>query len=166
MTAETAAASNVRKTVLVRAPRAVAFEIFTADMAAWWPMASHHIGSADCTDVRIEPRAGGRWYERGSDGSECDWGRVLAWEPPGRIVLAWQLTAQWTHDPAVQSEVEVRFIALDAERTQVELEHRGLEVYGADAAAMRDTFSSPNGWTGMLEHYAEVASARSERASG
>ena len=154
----------VKKSVLVRAPRAVAFDVFTANMGAWWPMVSHHIGPAACADVRIEPRAGGRWFERGVDSSECDWGHVLAWEPPARVVLAWQLNAQFAHDPTMQSEVEVRFTALDAERTQVELEHRGLEVFGADAAAMHDTFSSPNGWGGMLEHYAEVASARQAQA--
>ena len=86
--------------------------------------------------------------------------KVLAWEPPARVVLAWQLNAKFDHDAAVQSEVEVRFTALDAGRTQVELEHRGLEVYGAAAAAMHDTFSSPNGWGGMLAHYAEIAGAR------
>ena len=161
----TVAAANptvqpVRKSVLVRAPREIAFEVFTANIAAWWPLESHHIGAAACVDVRIEPRAGGRWFERGGDGSECDWGYVIAWEPPARVVLAWQLNAKFDHDPAIQSEVEVRFVALDAERTQVELEHRGLEVFGADAAAMHDTLSSPNGWGGMLEHYATVAGAR------
>ena len=154
----------VKKSVLVRAPRAIAFDVFTANMGAWWPMVSHHIGAADCADVRVEPRVGGRWFERGTDGSECDWGHVLAWEPPARVVLAWQLNAQFANDPAMQSEVDVRFTVLDAERTQVELEHRGLEVFGADAAAMHDTFSSPNGWGGMLEHYAEVASARQAQA--
>jgi hypothetical protein len=67
----------VKKSVLVRAPRAIAFDVFTANMGAWWPMVSHHIGAADCADVRVEPRVGGRWFERGTDGSECDWGHVL-----------------------------------------------------------------------------------------
>ena len=164
MTVAPTTVQPVRKSVLVRAPRVIAFEVFTANIAAWWPLESHHIGVAACVDVRIEPRAGGRWFERGGDGSECDWGHVIAWEPPARVVLAWQLNAKFDHDAAVQSEVEVRFTALDAGRTQVELEHRGLEVYGADAAAMHDTFSSPNGWGGMLEHYAEVASARQAEA--
>jgi uncharacterized protein YndB with AHSA1/START domain len=131
--------------------------VFTARLASWWPMPSHHIGQAECVDVVIEPNVGGRWFERGSDGSECDWGRVLAWEPPGRVVLAWQLSARWAFDPALHTEVEVRFVAVDADHTRVELEHRGLEAYGPDALAMRDTFSSPNGWNGMLEHYARVA---------
>lgn len=101
----------VRKTVTVQAPQAVAFEVFTARIASWWPMATHHIGKADCAAVVMEPRAGGRWFERGVDGSECDWGRVLAWEPPSRVLLAWQLSAAWAFDPAIHTEVEVRFAA-------------------------------------------------------
>ena len=154
-----AAVEPVRKRIVVEAPQAVAFDVFTARMGDWWPMATHHIGKAECADVRLEPRAGGRCFERGVDGSECDWGRVLAWDPPGRVVIGWELTTRWTHDPAVQSQVEVRFTALDAGRTQVDLEHRGLEVYGAEAAAMREVLGSPNGWTGILEGYARVAGA-------
>jgi uncharacterized protein YndB with AHSA1/START domain len=133
MTVAVPTVQPVRKSVLVRAPRAIAFEVFTASMGAWWPMASHHIGAADCADVRIEPRVGGRWFERGTDGSDCDWGHVLAWEPPARVVLAWQLNATFDHDPALQSEVEVRFTALDAERTQVDL----------DTAASRSSAPTP-----------------------
>jgi len=147
----------VRKSVVVEAPQALAFEVFTARLADWWPMASHHIGAADAADVRIEPRVGGRCYEVGVDGTECDWGRVLAWEPPRRFVWGWELTARWTHDPAQQSQVEVRFIALDAKRTRVELEHRGFEVYGADASIVRDTVGSPGGWGSLLEQYAAAA---------
>ena len=157
MTIATAESLAVHKTVVVAAPQAVAFEVFTARLASWWPMPSHHIGKAECADVVIEPRVGGRWFERGTDGSECDWGRVLAWEPPGRVVLAWQLSAQWAFDPALKTEVEVRFVAVDAGHTQVDLEHRGLEAYGPEALAMREAFGSANGWNGMLEHYAAVA---------
>ena len=155
MTLASAESLAVHKTVA--ASQAIAFDVFTARLASWWPMPSHHIGQAECTDVRIEPRVGGRWYELGSDGSECDWGRVLAWEPPGRVVLAWQLSAQWAFDPSLHTEVEVRFVAVDAGHTRVDLEHRGLEAYGPEALAMRETFGSPNGWNGMLEHYAAVA---------
>ena len=109
--------------------------------------------------VVIEPRPGGRWYERGVDGVECLWGQVLLWEPERRVVLVWQLNAQWTFDPSIRTEVDVRFTAIDDRTTRVDLEHRGLEAYGADATAMRDTFDSPNGWNGMLEHYARVAGA-------
>jgi uncharacterized protein YndB with AHSA1/START domain len=157
----TAAPLAVRKTVTVQAPQEIAFEVFTARIESWWPMATHKIGQADCAAVVIEPRTGGRWFERGTDGAECDWGRVLAWEPPARVVLAWQLSARWAFDPALHTEVEVRFHALDARTTEVSLEHRGLEAYGDAATAMRDIFQSPSGgWTGMLEHYARVASDR------
>lgn len=150
----------VRKTVIVAAPLAVAFEVFTAQIEAWWPMASHHIGQADCAAVVIEPRTGGRWYERGVDGVECVWGQVLVWEAPRRVVLAWRLSAQFRYEPSIHTEVDVRFVVIDERTTRVELEHRGLEAYGADATAMHDTFDSPNGWNGMLEHYALVAGAR------
>ena len=147
----------VRKSVIVAAPLAVAFEVFTAQIEAWWPMASHHIGQADCAAVVIEPRAGGRWYERGVDGVECVWGQVLVWDAPRRVVLAWQLSARFEFDPSIHTEVDVRFAVINEHTTRVELEHRGLEAYGADAIAMQETFDSPSGWNGMLDHYAEVA---------
>lgn len=146
----------VRKTLTVKAPQAVAFDVFTSRMDTWWPMATHKIGQAPCAQVVVEPRAGGRWFERGTDGVECDWGRVLTWAPPERVVLAWQLTSRWAFDPTLMTEVEVQFKALDSQTTQVTLEHRGLEAYGTDAQLMRDTLGSPNGWPGMLDHYAEV----------
>jgi uncharacterized protein YndB with AHSA1/START domain len=152
-----AAGPIVCKAVVVAAPLAVAFEVFTAQIEAWWPMASHHIGQADCAAVVIEPRAGGRWFERGVDGTECDWGHVLLWDAPNRVTLMWQLSAQFQFDRSIETEVDVCFTALDAHTTRVDLEHRGLDAYGADAAAMRATFDSPNGWNGMLEQYAQVA---------
>ena len=147
----------VRKSVTVAAPIALAFEVVTGDIASWWPMASHHIGDADCAAVVIEPHEGGRWYERGVNGVECVWGRVVVWEAPRRVVVVWQLSARFEFDPSLHTEVDVRFTKIDERTTRVDLEHRGLEAYGADAMAMRDTFASPNGWNGMLEHYAEVA---------
>jgi uncharacterized protein YndB with AHSA1/START domain len=149
----------VRKSVTVAAPIALAFEVFTARIESWWPMASHHIGDAECAAIVIERRPGGRWYERGVDGVECVWGEVLVWEPERRVVLVWQLDARFQFDPTLHTEVDVRFTAIDDRTTQVDLEHRGLEAYGADAIAMRVTFGSPNGWNGMLEHFAVVASA-------
>ena len=148
---------QVRKSVTVAAPLATAFEVFTAQIESWWPMTSHHIGQAECAAVVIEPHAGGRWFERGVDGSECDWGRVLLWDQPNRVTLVWQLSATFQFDATLHTEVDVCFTALDASTTRVDLEHRGLGAYGADAQAMRDTFSSPSGWNGMLEHYAQVA---------
>ena len=106
----------------------------------------------------IEPQAGGRWYEQGEDGSKCDWGRVLVWEPPLRLVLAWQINAQWQFDPGVTTEVEVRFIAEGA-TTRVELEHRHLERLGDRAEALRAAFDSPDGWAGVLQAYAQQQGA-------
>lgn len=144
----------VRKEIVVEATPERAFRIFT-DNGKWWPR-SHHIGKADLDDAIIEPRAGGRWYERGVDGSECDWGRVLVWDPPKRLVLAWQLTAQWQFDPNFVTEVEVRFIPIAPGQTRVELEHRDLERYGAGVEELRKSVDSPGGWQGILEEYAKA----------
>jgi uncharacterized protein YndB with AHSA1/START domain len=146
----------IAKTVQVGAPPDRAFAFFTERMGRWWPRA-HTLLGAPQEDVVIEPRRGGRWYERGVDGSEYDWGRVLAWEPPERIVLAWQLDADWRYDPDLITEVEVRFVALGTDATRVELEHRLLENYGARAAEARERLDSPDAWRGTLDRYAEIA---------
>jgi hypothetical protein len=142
----------VRKTVRVNAAAAHAFETFAAGVGRWWP-ATHTIGTSPMRDVVIEPRAGGRWYERGQDGSECDWGVVLAWEPPGRLLLGWQLDAEFRRNPATSTEVELRFIAESPTVTRVELEHRGLERLGESAEILRGKIDAPGGWTGILERY-------------
>lgn len=143
----------VRKQIVVEASQARAFRVFTEEHAAWWPYASHHIGEAAAETVIIEPRAGGRWFERGMDGSECDWGKVLVWDPPGRLVLRWQIGANWKYDAALDTEVEVRFVAMGPAQTRVELEHRRLDGYGATAEQMRGIFDSDGGWNGILKHY-------------
>lgn len=102
----------------------------------------------------IEPRVGGRWFERGNDGSECDWGRVLVWEPPVRVVLAWQLDSEWHYNPELRTEVEVRFIAESAEATRVELEHRYLERLGDQGPVLREKIDAPGGWSALLGLYA------------
>lgn len=141
----------------MRAPVEVAWRVFTGQMASWWPLATHKLGAAKAVDAVIEPRVGGRWYERGEDGSTCDWGRVLTWEPPSRLVLTWDISADWAPAPELKTEVEVRFTA-DGEQTRVELEHRHLDRYGARADEMRGIFDSQGGWTGILAMFAEVAS--------
>src|SRR5262249_51193034 len=125
----------VVKTMRVRATPEHAFEVFTVRMGRWW-MPTHSINPSGSpqADVVIEPRAGGRWYERGSDGSECDWGRVVDWQPPHRVLLAWQISAKWQHDPELYTEVEVRFQSVGGGETEVRLEHRLLENYGEAAA--------------------------------
>ena len=146
----------VRKSVRVGAQPQRAFKIFTDGMGRWWPK-SHHIGAADLDALVIEPKAGGRWYERGVDGSECDVGRVLVWEPPARLVLAWQLTADFKFDAGLITEVEVRFIAEGANATRVELEHRNLERYGERADGFRTTIDSTEGWSGLLQLFKQTA---------
>lgn len=145
----------VRKAIRVQATPARAFEVFTAGMSRWW-MPTHSISptKTPIAEVVIEPRVGGRWYERGTDGSECDWGRVLLWDPPTRLVLAWQIDAQWKFDPTLLTEVEVRFDAQASGTTDVTLEHRQLERLGDAAAGVRAKFASPGGWSGLLERYA------------
>jgi uncharacterized protein YndB with AHSA1/START domain len=132
--------------------------VFTAGFARWWP-ATHSIGAVPLSEAVIEPRVGGRWFERGTDGSECDWGRVLVWEPPHRVVLGWQIDANFKFDPDVTTEVEVRFVADGDRSTRVELEHRHLERLGPQGEILRQKVSSPQGWGKLLELYAATASA-------
>ena len=149
----------VRKEITVEASQARAFDVFTREHGAWRPLATHHIGSAAAETSIIEPHAGGRWFERAADGSECDWGRVLVWDPPGRLVLAWEISADWKHDESIDTEVEVRFVSLGPARTRVELEHRRLDRYGAAAEQMRGIFDSENGWTNILRLFVARAHA-------
>jgi uncharacterized protein YndB with AHSA1/START domain len=109
--------NSVRKVVSVQAPQAVAWRVFTEQMGAWWPLAYYKIGKANAVDAVIEPHVGGRWYERGDDESTCQWGSVLAWEPPSRLVLSWDISADWQYDPALKTELEVRFNADGDHRT-------------------------------------------------
>ena len=146
----------VRKTITVETSQERAFSVFTEGMATWWPLDTHHIGAADAATAVLEPRVGGRLFERGVDGSECDWGRVLVWEPPGRFAFVWQINAEWQPDTSVESEVEVRFVADGPSRTRVELEHRNLESFGAQAESMRETFDGSGGWTSLLQRFADA----------
>jgi uncharacterized protein YndB with AHSA1/START domain len=141
----------IRKQVTVRAPQEKAFEVFTAGIGRWWNP-DYTIGTEPFATAVIEPRSGGRWYERGESGGECEWGRVLVWDPPQRVVLEWQITADWTFDPELHTEVDVRFVA-DGDVTQVELEHRGFEAFGEQASMMRGIFDAPSGWSGLLDSY-------------
>lgn len=145
----------VRREIVVAASQERAFDVFVHKMGSWWNPA-HHIGTEDLADVVVEPREGGRWVEVGTGGTECPWGRVLLWEPPSRVVLVWQLDTQWEYAADLETEVEVRFVAVDDEHTRVELEHRHLERFGADAEEMRGTFDGPGGWNGLLARFAEV----------
>lgn len=146
----------VRKSLVIEAPAAHVFETFTRRIDVWWPR-KHRIGPDEKFEARLETHVGGRWYERGESGAECDWGRVLAWEPPTRLMLSWCINAQWKYDPTFETEVEVRFIEEGRERTRVELEHRKLERYGDQTQMMRAIFDSAEGWMGTLELLKDAA---------
>ena len=108
MDTESNSAVEVFRSVSVPLPQARAFELFTTRMTEFWPK-EHSIGASELAEVVIEPRSGGRWFERGVDGGECQWGRVAAWEPPQKVVLLWQIGADWQFDPEFETEIEVTF---------------------------------------------------------
>jgi uncharacterized protein YndB with AHSA1/START domain len=150
--------TSVNSSIVVEAPIDKAFKVFTDDMGSWWPP-EHHILESDLAEMVFEPRAGGHVYDRGTDGSECRWGRVLAYEPPRRVVFSWDISLQWQleADPDRTSEVEVRFVAETPERTRVELEHRRLDRHGDGWEQMRDAVGSPEGWGVGLRAFAARA---------
>jgi uncharacterized protein YndB with AHSA1/START domain len=154
------ASEAIRREIVVSVGQATAFEVFTARMTDWWP-SEHHIGSAPIEQIVVEPREGGRWYTRHEDGSETSTGFVAAWEPPERLVVTWQIGADWHYDPGLITTVEVRFVPEGPDRTRVLLEHRDLECFGPDAERMRQTFSEPGAWAATLEAYAAVAGGAS-----
>ena len=142
----------VHSSIVVDAPAETAFAVFTDDIASWWSP-DHHILQAPLASMVFEPKAGGSVYDVGTDGSECHWGTVIAYEPPRRIVFSWNITLQWgiEPDPAKVSEVEVRFVPEGEARTRVELEHRHLDRHGDGWEGMRDAVGSPGGWNQGLE---------------
>jgi uncharacterized protein YndB with AHSA1/START domain len=151
----------VRKQLVVKASQSRAFSVFTAKMSLWWP-ATHSILKSPLKECIVEPRAGGRWYAVGEDGSSCETGYVIEWQPPERLVLAWQINPQWQYDPELVTEVEVKFIAQNADTTRVELEHRCLERMGDRATDARNAVDSPRGWGLVLESFRVVVETKSE----
>jgi uncharacterized protein YndB with AHSA1/START domain len=155
MTGQTTIA--VRRSITVNASPERAFEVFTDGFSSWWPLESHHIGATMATEVIIEPRPGGRWFERDADGNECEWGYVTEYEPPSRLLLAWHLTPDYAFDPdpAKATEIEITFTPSDG-GTLVELEHRGFEKHGEAGAKVREAVAAPGGWADLLELYAKA----------
>jgi DNA-binding transcriptional ArsR family regulator len=135
----------VAKTVRVNAPLAIAFEVFAGQ--AWWPVDTHHLADPHGNEVILEPFPGGRWFERAADGTETDWGTVLAWQPPYRLLLTFQVSARWTYeeDPERGSQIEVTFTPESADVTRVDLTHRHLERYGPQAERMRQILDGKGG---------------------
>jgi len=148
----------VQTSIVVEAPQQLAFDVFTRDMASWWPP-DHHILEGELAEMVFEMRKGGRVYDVGVDGSTCQWARVLEFDPPERLVISWDITPQWKlqTDPEKTSEVDFRFIAEDEGHTRIELEHRHLDRHGDGWEAMRDAVGSPDGWNRGLRAFAERA---------
>jgi len=156
--------NSVRKVVKVQAPQELAWQVFTRQMGTWWPLAVYKIGKTNAVDAIIEPRVGGRWYERGEDESTCDWGRVLVWEPSSRLVLSWGINADFQYDPALQTEIEVCFIAEKDGSTRVELEHRRLDRYGDRRDEMRAIYDKSGDWGQLLVRFAQTAETSAKAA--
>jgi uncharacterized protein YndB with AHSA1/START domain len=152
--------ASVTKFVVVNVPIQHAFKVFTEKLDTWWPR-THHIGKVEPFTAILEPREGGRWYERGADGSECEWGRVLVYSPPSRVVVSWHLDASYAYDPDPNkaSRVEITFHDAGDDKTRVELVHAQLERHGADWEKLRDGVGGPGGWPAIMDKYAEVAAA-------
>jgi uncharacterized protein YndB with AHSA1/START domain len=146
--------TSVTSSVVVDTPVKRAFAVFTEQMGTWWPP-DHHILQAELAEMVFEPRVGGDIYDRGSDGTECRWARVLAYEPPTRVVFTWNVSVKWQleTDPAKVSEVEVTFTPEGARRTRVELVHRHLERHGAGWEQMGAAVGSPGGWPRGLDAF-------------
>ena len=150
-------ATSVTTAVDVQAPVEHAFQVFTEGIGSWWNP-EHHILQAELAEMVFEPHVGGHIIDRGTDGSECRWARVLAYDPPRRVCFSWDINLHWQlePDPAKTSEVEVTFTAEEPSRTRVVLTHRHLERHGQGWEQMRDAVSS--GWS--LARFAEVAAHR------
>src|ERR671926_1577293 len=152
-----AEATSVRQQIVVDAPVERAFAVFTEQMDKIKPR-EHNMLGVDIAETVLEPRAGGRIYDRGTDGSECEWATVLAYEPPDRVLFSWNISPYWQieADADKRSEVEVRFIAEDDQRTRVELEHRHLDRHGEGWEGARDGVAAPQGWGLYLSRYADL----------
>lgn len=142
--------------VNVSASKERAFDLFISRIGAWWPK-TMSIGASPPKDFVLEAKPGGRWFERDESSAETEWGRVLSYDRPDRLVLAWQISSQWKYDPELVTEVEVRFIEVTAGETRVTLEHRNLERFGASADQHAGILGG--GWPGILQSYAGVVSA-------
>jgi uncharacterized protein YndB with AHSA1/START domain len=144
----------VRKSVRVKAPIAHAFEIFTGGLGRWWPLATHNISRKPLARVVLETRVGGRWLEIAEDGSECVVATIIAWEPPHRVALHWQINARWQPDATMKSEVDVRFAADGPDATVVDVLHHKFETMGAeDGTSLRQDVAK--GWPGLVDRYAQ-----------
>lgn len=150
----------VRKAIIVEAPVERAFKVFTERFDAIKPK-EHNLLGVPVVETVFEPRVGGHIYDRGEDGSECRWARVLAFDPPTRVVFSWEIGPTWQleRDPANASEVEVRFVADGPDRTRVELEHRHIDRHGPGWESIYAGVENDGGWPLYLARYAELMKA-------
>jgi hypothetical protein len=149
----------IRHTMTVPLDAARAFELFTAGIGTWWPaQTGHHLSDVPAT-AAMETRRGGRLYERDERGRELDWGRVRAWEPPRRVLLAWHLSPEWSFDPdpAMATEIEVTFEEMGERLARVRFEHRGFEVHGEAGRQLHDGLAAGDGWFEVLARYEGAA---------
>ncbi len=151
----------IRKSFTVRASREKAFEVFTKGFDRWWPR-SHYIGPSPLKEAILEPGVGGRWYSVHEDGSEQMWGDVLAWNPPGHLIVAWRISKAWGYDPNLLTEVEVTFTDVGAGQTLVDFEHRGLERFGDSEEADKTRAGMDSGWGLILENFKAVVGGSSD----
>ena len=149
--------TSVRTSIVVEAPIERAFSVFTEDFGSFKPP-EHNLLGVEIAETVFEPREGGHVYDRGVDGSECRWARVLAYEPPHRVVISWDISPYWQIETDLEktSEVEVRFVAESAERTRVQLEHRNLARHGAGWEGVREGVAGEEGWPLYLQRFAEL----------
>jgi uncharacterized protein YndB with AHSA1/START domain len=155
-----AAATSIRHQVVVSAPIERAFSVFTKGFGSFKPP-EHNMLGVDIVETVFELREGGAVYDKGIDGSECRWARVLAYDPPNRVVISWDISPQWQieTDPARTSEVDVRFIAEAPNRTRVELEHRNIDRHGDGWEAVREGVDDNQGWPLYLRRFADIVAA-------
>jgi len=152
-----AAAAVVRKDIVVEAPIEQAFQVFTARFGDFKPP-EHNLLRSPIAETVFEPRVGGHIYDRAVDGSECRWARILAFEPPSRVVFSWDIGPQWQieSEPENTSEVEVRFVADGSDRTRVELEHRNIDRHGPGWQGVVDAVDGDAGWPLYMARYAAL----------
>jgi uncharacterized protein YndB with AHSA1/START domain len=153
-------ATSVHTHIVVQAPIDRAFSVFTQDFGSFKPP-EHNLLGVELAETVFEPHVGGHLYDRGVDGSECRWARVLVYEPPNRVVISWDISPYWQieTDPEKTSEVDVRFIAETPERTRVEVEHRNLDRHGDGWEQTRGAVESEGGWPLYLQRFAERLAA-------
>ncbi len=160
MSTPQATQTSVHSSIVVEAPIEKAFSVFTEGIGTWFPP-EYNLLDVEIAERVFEPRVGGRVYDRGTDGSECHWARVLAYEPPNRVVISWDISPQWEieTDPEKTSEIDVSFVAESGDHTRVELEHRNLDRHGEGWEQTRESVGGEGGWPGCLRRFAERVAA-------